>query len=489
MDVKLRLLTAILAAFFLIDAPNGVQARPIELSEEVLKSYLKDGVPQYDQVNLNHHKATTALSQFNDQYVLGIGAETTLSESDDPRESIWVKQQQIGVQQTLPYGVSGGLAYIYRYEKFSAFFGPEYGLKKFYLPSLALTFEMDLWKNLLGSLDSTKVRHIKAMIDKSKLNKKLELKKLHNHMRALYWRLVAQDRRIQIFKNLVATARRGYRNMKRREADSIADDGAVAEMAANLSSAEANFRKSTIDRNFLERDLKVLVPTLQTYTIRVRDNYVGVRRAVAESVNCSRAIGRMTSIPYDYTEYDELIRAVDDELRLKSEELDSYDDPDVKLSFVGRGFGLDEEWSEAAGQPFALEKSAYEAVLSVSVPLGLDDTEKQLVRNEKMNASILRVRLAAEFKASHSNLQKNFAPLAEAVDLYHKSIRDQEDAFKTTERKFRQGRISVFDYISSQNTLLNSKLQVLGLEERLILEMLTYYSIFNQAPCSFNRKS
>ena len=99
-----------------------------------------------------------------------------------------------------------------------------------------------------------------------------------------------------------------------------------------------------------------------------------------------------------------------------------------------------------------------------------------------------RDRLAARYKAAHSNLQKNFTPLAEAVKLYHKSISDQEEAFKSTQRKFRQGRISVFDFIGSQNTLLNSRLQVLGLEERLILEMLDYFNIFNLAPCSFNRK-
>ena len=472
----------------LLTNKGSLMAADIVISDENLAGFLKSGNPNYDQIRLRTAQVFTSYLQNNDQFATGLNFATTVSESDNPLESPWAQQQTMAISKKMPWGLESSLAYVVRKEKFGSTVPVPFANQAYYVPALALNIKMDLWKNLFGAYDDAKENYLKVLFSQSKINRKLETKQFYNSLRMVYWRLVVQKRRSKILKNFVASAKTALSNMKSRQRDSVADKGAVSEMAANLSSAEANYRRAQLSTNMLERELKNLAPVLLGKKITIKGAYPTIRQAVADSLECSKTLSSIEGIPYQYTDYDELVAQIKKGLYWKSQDIDKYSAADVSLNFGAQGLGVDQDFVEAATQPFGLEKSAYSATLEISIPLGSPRrTEKFLLANEREAASIQESQINAQFKSAHDNLKMNHQALSEAVRYYHKSIKDQAQVLHFTDQKFRQGRLSVFDYIGSQNVLLNTKLQVVGVEEQVILDMINYFSLFNQAPCKFNR--
>tara|TARA_B100001094_G_C18162511_1_gene790157 strand:+ start:372 stop:1889 length:1518 start_codon:yes stop_codon:yes gene_type:complete len=488
-----------------LSIPSQLFAATIEVDENKLRSMTKKGSLHYDKIILSHSKAEAGIAQFNDQYAFGIKSETKYMESDEPRESPWIKTQSIGFGKKTAWGVEGSMAYVFRHEKLGNLF-PALGEqnvagKQVMFPFVLMRLKFDLWKNLLGSLDRSKEKNLQAMLSQSKINKSLKEKGYHIFVRTIYWRLVIHDERVRLHSQVVKLAKRTLKTMRARLRDNVADKSAVAGMTANLSQAEASLRTMKFQRNLIERQLKLYLPALLPYTIKVKDTYPGVVTAVKENIKCADMIGSKKSIPYSYTQYDDLMREIDNALYWKEKELDSYSEPTLSFSLTGRSFGFDKltedfivkdgeepEIESLIEKSFNDKQKAINGVLTLSYPLGqLDKTEKKLISNAKIANNIKRSEITARFLSAHSNVQKSIPYLKEAISMSHQSIRDLKGAFKLTQRKLNQGRISVFDYTRSQRNLLNAQIQVLGLEEKLIMEMLEYFTVYDQAPCSFNR--
>ncbi len=460
----------------------------IRLADHNLKTYLTDQAPEMDRVELETKLVDENLRRFQDQYTTFLFSEAEFTESDDPTVSSWTKQGAIGFKKNFGYGIDGSLAYIFRREKLSPYTPGGFGNMSVYTPLIHSEVSIDLWKNFLGSLEYSQAEYINQLVRQSEIKKRLDTKKFHMKLRIIYWHLAFQKRRVEIFGELVKTTRRAYQQMKARLRDNVADPGDVANMAANLSSAEADHRAAIIQRNFIERELKTAIPVLQKYDIAIAADYSTIRSRVLKCVTCAKKMGRMKNIPYEYTEYDELITALNESLSIKSKDLETYDDIDIKLQINGDFLGLDQKSGEAINQSLSAENSAYSALLSFTMPLGnMHKTKRLILNNEARSTRINTARISADFHAAHQNVQRNFGPLEQVVSLYHKSIREQTKAFDDTNKKLQQGRISVIDYITDQNSLLASKLQVLQIEEQIITEMLKYYITFNLVPCEFNR--
>lgn len=460
----------------------------VYLSEDILVTHLKLGVPQWDQAALGKLEALSGSRLFGDQFAGGLSLGSEFSESDDPRQSAKSEQYSLAYGQRLPLGMSTSLGYIHRLEKFGPLL-PGYANQESYVPVLFFNLNIDLWKNIFGSLDRAQQNHLEAIVKQSEISKTLGQHKVYTILRTLYWRIVIQKRRIDIYQNLVKSAELSHKTIKARYKDKIADLVSVTEIAAHLAAAKANYRKAQIDHNRLEKDLKMMIPSLKDHVIKAKDGYQGVQKVVNQAIECSKTVANLESVPENHTQYDELMAAIDEALQWKLKETDNHASTDIKLKLESRSFGLDPDEATAKEQPFALEKTAYTASLSLTIPIGSPyQTERLLAHTERFKADIRKESIHGELEAIHSNIKYNFEPLSEAIKLYHQSLKDQDKAFKLTVRKFNQGRISVFDYLNSQTNLLTSRLQVTELEERMLVEMLGYFGTFNQSPCKFNRR-
>ncbi|MFW7380003.1 MAG: TolC family protein [Oligoflexus sp.] len=479
----------VLTGFLLF--PSVLHAQKIQIRESQLASFLTDAMPGFSATKLQEEAAELESQSFQDQFTTIFGSKTSLGESDDPRQSSQIQRQTFQIQQKLNagLGVFGGV-HIER-QKLSPepFFPPPFANQRLYSPVLMMGIEIDLWKNFLGRFDQKQQVHLQRLVEKSKLKTNLDRKSLHITLRSLFWQLASQDRRIEIYRKLVQSAERGYRDAQARQRDHVADQGMVAKLSANLSSAQAQYQAASIQKHFLEKELKTLIPSLQGRDLDIIASYHSIRQTVSQSVKCAETVGRLRSIPFDHTEYDDMIRTIQEALELEQGLLDNYDRADVKLSYQAQSFGLDEDFSESQKQAASLDKTGYEIVLSIDVPLGrqLRQSKKQQLQLSERRARIDQSNLEAQFKATHESLTHVIKHLSYAVDLFHKSITQLETSFHNTGTKFRQGRISVHEYLSDQDMLLQTQLEVLNIEERIILETLNYFRVFNQSPCELNR--
>jgi outer membrane protein TolC len=466
------------------------QSNPITLRETQLKSFLTTDMPKLSAIELQRQQAQWQRDRFDDQYASFIGATGRWSETDDPRVPSRTARQSLNYRRQIPKGLTLSGKLMVERQKLAPppFTPPPFGGQNYYTPVLGFGVEIDLWRNLWGHLDEQQRNQLAARLRQSKIKAKLDRKNLHMTLRSLYWQLTAQKHRIAIYRQLVASAKRGYRNIQSQLRDNIADQGSAAKLSANLSSAQAQLKTALIRQNFLQKNVQTLIPNLQGRDIQVAGVYSSIRQAVARSVACTNKVGHYRGIPYEYTEYDDLIRSIHEALQAESHVIDAYDSADVKLQANVQSFGLDEELGEAQSQSLSFDKTGYEMLLTFQMPLGeLDRTEKLQLAIANQKAKMEETELEAEIKATHENLTKVIDHLSAAVDLYHESIAQLEEAFRNARQKFQQGRISVHDYLADQNALLESQIQVLDIEEQIIMQTLDYFKVYNQAPCEFNR--
>ena len=467
---------------------SSIQA--VTLRESQLRDFIKDGVPAIDQLTLQTERAELDKNSYQDRFSTVLYSETISLETDDFRYSPQDQSQVFGYRKKHHLGISSYGALQLSKQKLPPYPTLQQPLagERYFLPSLTVGVEVDLWRNLLGAFDEAEANQIRQKLTRSETQKKLETHSFFISLRSLYWRLAAQNRRIEIYRQLAATAKRGYEDIKARLRDNIADKGQVAKLSANLSSAEAQLKTATIQRTFLLRELRKLLPQLLHQQIDVAAGYTEIRKSVYSSVQCVNQLGRYKGIPYEYTEFDDLIRQIDEEFLATAKVIDYYDHSDVTLSARTTSFGFDKELAEAQSQVPAYENKDYEVKLSIQIPLGsLDQTEQQNLRIARREAQIHKTKIESDFKSIHDNLQRVINHLNQAVQLYHQSIGQLETSFANSKVKFKQGRIGVHEYLDDQNALLTAQLQVLTIEEQIVLETLGYFRFFNQAPCSFNR--
>ena len=151
----------------------------------------------------------------------------------------------------------------------------------------------------------------------------------------------------------------------------------------------------------------------------------------------------------------------------------------------GQSFGFDNEAATAIEQPFAAEERKYIASLQLNVPLGnFTQTKQQKIQLQKTAAEVETSELLAKLNAEHARFSHSYPALQEALEYYDRAVTSQQSAYRSAVRKYKQGRLSVLDYIGEQNKLLEYKVSALDSELQLVLMTLAYLSIFDSSPCS-----
>lgn len=486
------LLPVIICCISLIGTGDAVAfEQVIRIRESQLAAFINEAMPGFNAIRLQDQAAELEEFSHQDQYTTFFGSRSKFGETDDPRVPQQVQSQAFQIQQKTKAGIglSGGILIERQKLAGEPFLPFPFANQRLYLPVLMAGIEVDLWKNFLGRFDRMQQQYLQAKASQTQMKSKLDRKSLHITLRSLFWRLASQNRRIELYRQLVQSAEKAYQDARARLRDHVADQGMVAKMSANLSAAQAQYQAASIQKHLLEKELKTLIPSFQGRELEIVAAYQNIRHAVKLSVNCAETVGKLRSIPFDHTDFDELIRLLQEALQHESRLIQNYDRADLKLTATAQSFGMDEDFTEAQKQSASFEKNAYEVLLSVDIPLGkqLSHSKQRRLELAERKTRLDQSQLEAQFKATHDGLTQVIQHLSQAVELFHRSIGQLESAFANAGTKFRQGRIAVHEYLADQNALLETQLQVLTIEERIILETLNYFRVFNSSPCEFNR--
>jgi hypothetical protein len=249
------------------------------------------------------------------------------------------------------------------------------------------------------------------------------------------------------------------------------------------------------EREKLLQQLKNLIPELSSKEIQlVAYNLEDVIAGVFE---CTQVINSQTSVPYEYTEYDELTKKLK---LIQSNEItmaQTYSDIDLKLTtrFKKTGIG-----SEAKGQNYfegsyadSLDdmnennRSGMDIGMLLTIPFGrgsTEDTKAVLAKNkfsyqiEDFNNSLV---------SSHGQLVKSIKLLYEVIEIQKVNSKKLKERLLIMQKKYDQARVPVSALIQDQDALLSSDLTIVDTELTILNTLFDYFTIFNKTPCSLNR--
>jgi outer membrane protein TolC len=405
-----------------------------------------------------------------------------------------INRYQVGVKKNFKYGVSADLSASVDQRSGSS---NTTEFKDIHTTIYDLTLNIDLWQDLFGKLTRMKLDNAKLSYESSKLQSKIEEKSFVIAVRRLYWNLVGNAEKIRISKNLLQQAEKQAADARRRKRNSIADVGEVARYESQVASRKGSLLLLEYQREQFYKALTDLVPSLAGQELKLGE--YNVDQSIFDVLACTSVIAKEKSVPYKYTDYDEMTKLLK-VLQKNQSKLDaSYDDVDVKLSTSFRQVGVASDANDA-GDIYSgsyqdslddianNDRSAFQAGLMVTIPLGSQD------KTAKVKEEYNKRRLDANIKSTDSNIINTHNQIARQISILQEVIKTQRlnsdklnIRLKDMRKKFAQARISVTALIQDQDALLNSDLSIIDTQLEILNTLLDYFSIFTDTPCGFNR--
>ena len=347
-----------------------------------------------------------------------------------------------------------------------------------------IRLSMDLWSNFLGSLDSLEQQALQAQYNQSKLSEKLGKHSFWIDLRSRFWNIVKLDEQIAIASKMNELAAKQEKNAQRRYRDAIADLAEVSFYKSQSASRSNQVLNLKFQREQELRGLRKVLPELNNKNLNFSAPAPELSRQ--QVLHCISVIEANKNLPIQSTYYDELIAEINRFHDARSEEMKRYNDPNLNLNTELFARAVDPSAVDALGEALSEKRQGFQVALALTVPFGKGDTARQKVELEKNLARQQVITL-------NQNLTSNFEFLKNSIPLLLSSIKNQKSnieslnvRMKEIKRKYNQGRISISDFISDQDRLLEAELSLKESQNLVIQTLLQYLAIFSQTPCEFN---
>lgn len=362
---------------------------------------------------------------------------------------------------------------------------------------MSLTLQMDLWKNLFGAITEAEVERAALANKSAKIEEEINKKALQYSVRRIYWNLVANVELMNITEKLLADAKSQLADSKVRLAKSVGDSGDVARYEAQLATRRSEIIFLTYRRTLLTKSLQTLVPDLLGKEIDVRG--YDINQTIGKVQECAQVILTNPSVPWNYTQYDEVLGYLKNVKALNKSINDRYSDPDLKLfgTLKSTGVGSDKldtaNYRGSYGRAFEdmqnNNRSGYEVGVNLTIPLGdaKDNTKETKLRydEERLRAQIDR--FDAEILSTHSELTQSLALIGELIESQKLSASALQRRMKVVKQKYAQARVSVNDLLLDQEALFRADISTIESQLQALNVLFDYLMVFSDTPCTFNR--
>ena len=204
-------------------------------------------------------------------------------------------------------------------------------------------------------------------------------------------------------------------------------------------------------------------------------------------------------IPYQNTNYDEVMVLLKKMKGLAASVNSKYDDADLKLYGLVRTTGVGSEgagtnafrgsYGSSVGDAQFNNRSGYEVGLKINVPLGDSKSQTQktkaLYDEKRFLASIQAT--DAQVINTHQQVIKNIMLLNDVIRSQKATTLQLEKRLTHMRRKYEQARVSINDLIMDQDALLRSELTTIETQLQVLNVLFDYLAIYTETPCDFNR--
>jgi outer membrane protein TolC len=468
------------------------------LSEKALAGLSLEASPQWEAIEAAFLTTKLESEKLHDRFrpeIFGSGQYAETRERAIIQFiPVWspTKTAQIGVRQAFRGGVS--LSASLGADQRSAM-TPSGAFRDVSTSEVRLDLQVDLWKDLLGRL--SKAQSDSATFDKERaeLDREINRKAFLISLRRTYWSLVANSEQIKIYEGLKSISEKQLKDARARLRAGVTDGGEVARYEAQVASREGSSLYYRYQREIYLKQLKTLVPELQTKQILLAD--YNVPDMIKNVLACTQVIAGQKDVPLEFTRYDEVTKLLRQSQKEQNKLASSYDEVDLK--FVGsvkttgvasnnNGNGTTRgSYGSAFDDWQDNNRTGYSAGLEVVIPLGKEDTRQtqELLAQKRFDSQINQN--DANLINTHQQLVKVIALLTDVVRAQKQNTEALERRLVVQDRKFREARLSVNDLILDQDALLNSSLITVNTQLEIINTILDYLVVFTETPCEFNR--
>ncbi len=481
---------------------SSVQAKVLLTEELLLQESTKD-TPQMDQLESTLLSSQISRSQFLEQYELGgYGGASHMRTKARPVNTFQVvstpiTQAQVGLQKKFYNGVKTSLDIsTYQTSSKGNTFIPE--LDNATTTVVSFTAEMDIWKDLLGKLSDKQVQNMKLLEDQSKLQKKINLSSYQVSLRKIYWALVANNESLKIYNNLLKTADVQLKESQDRLRNRVAEKDEVLRYKAQRASRESSLEFFKYQKQSLIKQLRQMIPDFNQQDIEL--GAYNLDQTVNEVLSCTTKIIQYQGIPYENTDYDELVAMIQGVQKNYKDINDKYDDPNVNVygTVKSTGVGADQtgqvingDYSKSIDDMTGNNRTGFEVGFNVNFSLGKQQktTQEYLTQYDQKRLDASLKNTQANLTATHKELARSIQYLASVVKSEKINAQNLALRIKYMKKKFEQARATVSDLIADQDSYMNAQLSTINAQLEIVNIVLDYLTIYNDTPCDFNKKA
>jgi len=462
-------------------------APPITITEKSLLKMAQESSPVLQGLEAKNQAAQLAQSTLDAEFETRLTASTRYAESREEGLADFIpvfspeRETILGLSKKLPVGMNLSV------NAFTSQISAGNVINRATRTGAEVNLEVDLLKNFFGRIDRFKLKEREFSQEKAELERELGGKEFEMDLRKLYWSMVANQLSLDLSQQLVKSARVQLKDAQKRSRAGAADSGDVARSRAQLLSRESSVYLFKYQKEQLEFQLKKLVPAVVDKNFSV--NPSGIDEAVYGILACVKAITADAEGKPDYSSYYSVIDLTEKQYEAERRQAEATGDWDVKLQAGLRSSGVDQGYVPSRDEFINDPRDGHSVGLQISIPLegDLADAEaaqKRMVEN-KFKSEIRTLELQVE--ETHKQVSKSLILLQEAAAALNANVDNLQTSLKSTQRKYRQARVSINELISEQDQLFSSQLNEISTKLQVIHALYDYFKVFNTHPCPMNK--
>lgn len=456
------------------------------LSESYLKKRVDEKAPEILGQQIRAQEADNALTRFSDQFRPELYADFSYRRT---KEEAFIEFQpiisprtraELGLRKNLNRGMSLEGSLVSDNLNFDL---PD-GRRSPAIGYAQLSLALDLWKNFLGKKDHYSQAALNEMYSKNQILAQIGKSNFWIQLRSLFWQIVMLEEQKQIAKRVLKLSERQEADAQNRFRNGISDQAELALYRSQSASRADEILNIKFRQEQLLRSLRSMLPEIedQKFTIKAPDS----NKVRAEVLSCIAQVQQQETPPKEYSFYDEVIEAAEKHYEAKISETKLYDD--IDLRFTGSLFtqAVDSQFYGAFEEGFSQSRQGFEVRLQLEVPFSLKNTQKSILQVQRKQLMKEKLELNEKMNSNHYFILNSIELLLESTRNQKVKISNLRTRVKAVEKKYRQGRISLNDFISDQDRLLKAEFSLYESQNLVIQTLLEYFAFFSEFPCQFN---
>jgi outer membrane protein TolC len=327
----------------------------------------------------------------------------------------------------------------------------------FYEPAQFLRLELDLLKDLFGAVDRADRKQLELEKRMVKIQKELTEKSLLMSVYSLLWSWKKNQEMKNLIKSIVERFDRLRKDIQSQVSRNLSEPGDLFKIKANLQRQRETLSSLAQQEERIRAQLGNLVGEDKTPKIASSFTFRAIEKRITW---CESFIRNQSQFKKNWSKRFNIQDASVRKAILAREKLERKSLPDLSLSGELSYTGTDTVRSDALSEVGEGSRPVTSAQILLTIPLSGKRSESNRLKGQAQvtRAQLNRARLEDEsrvfFEKTKKTLElllKRYQFASSAIDLDRKQIKDLN-------RRYQQGRVSLFELIQEENAALQGRL-------------------------------